>query len=118
MVHGLAVPAEIAAADGAMEFWKALKEVFPGTRHQRCWIHKIANVLNRFAKSMQPAVKADLRGIWQAGTRGPAETAMDIFSEKCGTKYENAVTCLAKEKEPSLPFYDFPAYPALSGPRA
>ena len=61
--RGLAVPPEIAVGDGAMGFWKALDEVFPGTRHQRCWVHKIANVLNKFPKSMQPAVKADLREI-------------------------------------------------------
>jgi transposase-like protein len=63
--RGLAVPPEVAVGDGAMGFWKALDEVFPGTRHQRCWVHKIANVLNKFPKSMQPTVKADLREIWQ-----------------------------------------------------
>ena len=90
--RGLSVPPEIAVGDGAMGFWKALDEVFPGTRHQRCWVHKIANVLNKFPKSMQPTVKADLREIWQAETRAAAETAMDTFSEKYGTKYEKAVT--------------------------
>ena len=64
--RGLKVPPEIAVGDGAMGFWKALDEVFPGTRHQRCWVHKIANVLNKFPKSMQPTVKTDLREIWQA----------------------------------------------------
>lgn len=107
--RGLAVPPEIAVGDGAMGFWRALDEVFPGTRHQRCWVHKIANVLNKFPKSMQPTVKADLREIWQAETRAAAETAMDIFSEKYGAKYEKAVTCLTKDKEALLTFYDFPA---------
>lgn len=79
--RGLAVPPEVAVGDGAMGFWKALDEVFPGTRHQRCWVHKIANVLNKFPKSMQPTVKADLREIWQADIRAAAETAMDNFSE-------------------------------------
>ncbi len=106
--RGLAVPPEVAVGDGAMGFWKALDEVFPGTRHQRCWDHKIANVLNRFPKSMQPTVKADLREIWQAETRATAETAMDIFSEKYGAKYEKAVTCLTKDREALLTFYDFP----------
>src|SRR6056297_158402 len=92
----------------AMGCWKALDEVFPGTRHQRCWVHKIANVLNKFPKSMQPTVKADLREIWQADTRAAAETAMDTFSEKYGAKYEKAVTCLTKDKEALLAFYDFP----------
>src|SRR6056297_2506597 len=106
--RGLAVPPEIAVGDGAMGFWKALDEVFPGTRHQRCWVHKIANVLNKLPKSMQPTVKADLREIWQADTRAAAETAMDTFAEKYGAKYEKAVTCLTKDKEALLAFYDFP----------
>lgn len=106
--RGLAVPPEVAVGDGAMGFWKALDEVFPGTRHQRCWVHKIANVLNKFPKSMQPTVKADMREIWQADIRAAAETAMDIFSEKYGAKYEKAVTCLTKDREALLTFYDFP----------
>jgi transposase-like protein len=106
--RGLAVPPEIAVGDGAMGFWKALDEVFPGTRHQRCWVHKIANVLNKFPKSMQPAVKVDLREIWQAETRAVADTAMDTFAEKYGAKYEKAVICLTKDKEALLTFYDFP----------
>lgn len=107
--RGLAVPPEIAVGDGAMGFWKALDEVFPGTRHQRCWVHKIANVLNKFPKSMQPTVKADLREIWQAETRAKAKAAMDIFAEKYGIKYEKAVNCLTKDRDALLAFYDFPA---------
>jgi len=107
--RGLSVPPEIAVGDGAMGFWKALDEVFPDTRHQRCWVHKTANVLNKFPKSMQPAVKVDLREIWQAETRIAAETAMTTFTEKYGIKYEKAVTCLTKDKDPLLAFYDFPA---------
>ena len=106
--RGLAVPPEVAVGDGAMGFWKALDAVFPGTRHQRCWVHKIANVLNRFPKSMQPTVKGDLREIWQADTRVAAETAMGTFSAKYGAKYEKAVTCLTKDREALLTFYDFP----------
>jgi transposase-like protein len=107
--RGLKVPPEVAVGDGAMGFWKALDEVFPGTRHQRCWVHKIANVLNKFPKSMQPTVKADLREIWQADTRAAAEAAMDTFAEKYGAKYEKAVTCLTKDRDALLTFYDFPA---------
>lgn len=107
--RGLSVPPEVAVGDGAMGFWKALDEIFPGTRHQRCWVHKTANVLNKFPKSMQPAVKADLREIWQAETRAAAEAAMDTFSEKYGAKYEKAVTCLTKDRGTLLAFYDFPA---------
>ena len=107
--RGLSAPPEIAVGDGAIGFWKALDEVYPGTRHQRCWVHKTANVLNKFPKSMQPAVKADLREIRQAETRAAAETAMDIFAEKYGAKYEKAMTCLTKDREALLAFYDFPA---------
>jgi transposase-like protein len=107
--RGLSVPPEIAVGDGAMGFWKALDEIFPGTRHQRCWVHKTANVLNKFPKSMQPTVKTDLREIWQAETRAVAETAMETFAEKYGAKYEKAVTCLTKDREAMLAFYDFPA---------
>ena len=107
--RGLSVPPEVAVGDGAMGFWKALDEVFPGTRHQRCWVHKTTNVLNKFPKSMQPTVKADLREIWQAETRAAAETAMGTFTEKYGAKYEKAVTCLIKDRDPLLAFYDFPA---------
>ncbi|MDP1732476.1 MAG: IS256 family transposase [Devosia sp.] len=107
--RGLAVPPELAVGDGALGFWKAMDEVFPGTRHQRCWVHKVANVLNKVPKSMQPGVKADLREIWQAETRAAADSAMTIFTEKYGAKYEKAVTCLTKDREALLAFYDFPA---------
>ena len=107
--RGLEVPPEIAVGDGAMGFWKALDEVFPGTRHQRCWVHKTANVLNKFPKPMHPAVKADLREIWQAETRAAAEAAMDTFADKYGAKYEKAVTCLTKDRAALLAFYGFPA---------
>ena len=107
--RGLAVAPEIAVGDGALGFWKALDEVFPGTRHQRCWVHKVANVLNKIPKSMAPAVKSDLRVIWQAETRTAAKAAMDIFSEKYGAKYGKAVACLTKDRDTLLAFYDFPA---------
>jgi transposase-like protein len=107
--RGLSVPPEIAVGDGAMGFWKALDEVVPGPRHQRCWVHKSANVLNRFPKSMQPAVKTDLREICQAETRAAAETAMDTFAEKYGAKYEKAASCLTRDRDALLAFYDFPA---------
>lgn len=72
-------------------------------------MHKVANVLNKMPKSMAPAVKSDLRDISQAETRAAAETAMDTFAEKYGTKYTKAVACLTKDREALLAFYDFPA---------
>jgi putative transposase len=107
--RGLAVAPEIAVGDGALGFWKALDEVFPGARHQRCWVHKVANVLNKFPKSMAPTVKSDLRDIWQAETRAVAEAAMDTFAAKYGAKYNNAVACLVKDREALLTFFAFPA---------
>ena len=113
--RGLAVPPELAVGDGALGFWKALDEVFPGTRHQRCWVHKIANVLNHFPKSMQPAVTADLREISHAETRAAALAAIETFREKYAAKYERGVACLTKDTEALLAFYDFPAEHHRSG---
>lgn len=107
--RGLAVPPELAVGDGALGFWKALDEVFPGTRHQRCWFHKMANVLNCFPKSMQPAATRDLREISHAETRAAALAAIATFKEKYATKYQRGVTCLTKNSEGLLAFYDFPA---------
>jgi transposase-like protein len=107
--QGLSLAPEIAVGDGALGFWKALDEVFPGTHHQRCWVHKIANVLNKVPKSVQHAMKADLREIHSAPTRADAEVAMSIFVEKYGTKYARAAECLTKDREALLAFYDLPA---------
>lgn len=107
--RGLAAAPEIAVGDGAMGFWKALEEIFPGARHQRCWVHKTANVLNKIPKSMAPAVKSDLRDIWQAETRAAAGTAIDTFAEKYGAKYDKAVACLTRDRDALLAFFDFPA---------
>jgi putative transposase len=92
--RGLAIAPEIAVGDGALGFWKALDEIYPGTRHQRCWLHKIGNVLNKVVKSVQPAMKADLREIHGAPTRAAAEGAVDVFVEKYGAKYPRAAECL------------------------
>ena len=107
--RGLTVPPELAVGDGALGFWKALDEAFPGTRHQRCWFHKASNVLNHFPKSMQPAVTSDLREIHHAETRAGALAALETFREKYRAKYERGVACLVKDAEALLAFYDFPA---------
>ena len=80
--RGLTIAPEIAVGDGALGFWRAIDEAFPGTRHQRCWLHKTANVLNKVPRSVQRTMKADLREIHGAPTRAAAETAMDVFAEK------------------------------------
>jgi putative transposase len=107
--RGLAVAPELATGDGALGFWKALEEVSPTTRHQRCTVHKTVNVLDKLPKSLQPAAKADLREIWTAPDRATAEVAIASFAEKYGAKYQKAVTCLVKDRDALLTFYDFPA---------
>jgi transposase-like protein len=107
--RGLVIAPELASGDGALGFWKALEAVSPTTRHQRCTVHKTANVLNKLPKSVQPAAKADLREIWMAPDRATAETAIATFAEKYGAKYDKAVTCLTKDRDALLTFYDFPA---------
>jgi transposase-like protein len=107
--RGWQIAPEIAVGDGALGFWKALDEVFPGSRHQRCWVHKIANILNKVALSVQPNMKKDLREVYLAPTRASADTAIGVFIEKYGAKHGKAVECLAKDRESLLAFYDFPA---------
>ena len=107
--RGLAMAPEVAVGDGALGFWKAVGEVFPGTRHQRCWFHKISNVLNKFPRSMAPAVTSDLQDIHHAETKAVALDAIKVFTEKYEVKYGPAVACLTKDAEPMLTFFDFPA---------
>jgi putative transposase len=107
--RGLTIAPELATGDGALGFWKALEEVSPTTRHQRCTVHKTVNVLDKLPKSLQPAAKADLREIWTAPDRTTAEAAIASFAEKYRAKYEKAVTCLVKDRDALLTFYDFPA---------
>ena len=106
---GLTIAPELATGDGALGFWKALDQVFPGTRHQRCTVHKTANVLNKVPKSIQNQVKHDLREVWTAPDRTTASRAIDIFAEKYAPKYDKAVHCLTKDRHQLLAFYDFPA---------
>jgi putative transposase len=107
--RGLAVAPELAVGDGALGFWKALEEVFPSTRHERCWLHKVANVLNAVPKSIGPQVKADLNEICRAPDRASAVAALDTFVEKYGAKYAKAVACLTRDRDPLLAFFSFPA---------
>ena len=107
--RGLTIAPELAVGDGALGFWKALDAVFPATRHQRCWVHKTANVLNKVALSVQGNMKKDLREVYLAPNRASAEVAIDIFAEKYGAKYDKAVECLTKDREALLAYFDFPA---------
>jgi putative transposase len=92
--RGLNIAPEVAIGDGALGFWKAVEEIFPGTRHQRCWLHKIVNVLDKVPFSVQPNMKQDLREICLAPNRAAAEAALNVFAEKYRVKYGKAVECL------------------------
>ena len=107
--RGLEEPPCLAIGDGALGFWAAVEKVFPTTRHQRCWVHKTANVLNKLPKSVQPRAKSGLHQIWQAESREDAEKAFDRFVEKYEPKYPKAAACLVKDQDSMLAFYDFPA---------
>jgi len=107
--RGLTIPPRLAVGDGALGFWAALREIYPETRQQRCWVHKTANVLNYLPKSLQPKAKAALHEIWMAATKAQALVAFEQFVAAFGAKYPKAVECLVKDRETLLAFYDFPA---------
>jgi len=101
--------AKLAVGDGALGFWAALNEVYPTTRHQRCWVHKTVNVLDKLPKRLHGDAKSALHEIWQADSRAAAEKAFDRFVAIYADKYPRAVDCLVKDRDELLAFYDFPA---------
>jgi putative transposase len=107
--RGLLIDPKLAVGDGALGFWKALPQVYPTTREQRCWVHKTANVLDKLPKRLQPKAKAMLHDIWQAATRADADKAFDLFVATYEAKYPKASECLRKDRVELLVFYDFPA---------
>lgn len=107
--RGLTIAPDLAAGDGALGFWAALRDVYPTTREQRCWVHKTANVLGAMPKALHEKAKAGLQDIWMAETKADAVVAFDIFVETYGVKYERAVKKLTKDKDVLFTFYDFPA---------
>ena len=107
--RGLVHAPKLAVGDGALGFWKALSKLYPDTEHQRCWVHKTANVLNKLPKSVQPKVKADLHEIWMAETREDAYKAFERTLKRFEPKYPQAMACLAKDRDALLAFYDYPA---------
>ncbi|MDI9627649.1 MAG: IS256 family transposase [Acidobacteriota bacterium] len=106
--RGMRAPV-LAIGDGALGFWAALREVFPETREQRCWFHKIANVLNCLPKSAQPGAKAALAEIWNAEDRDHAETAAKQFAAEYGVKWPKAAAKITDDLDVLLTFYDYPA---------
>jgi putative transposase len=107
--RGMTEAPKLATGDGSLGFWCALAKVFPSTRHQRCWVHKTMNVLDKLPKNQQPAAKAMLHDIWMSATREDAIKAFDRFIEVYGTKWPKAKECLVKDRAELLAFYDFPA---------
>ncbi len=106
--RGMTAPM-LAVGDGALGFWAAVKEVFPETQEQRCWVHKIRNVLNKLPKRLQERAKAMLHEIMYAEDRGSALEEIRRFADEYEAKYPKAVECLLKDQERLLTFFDFPA---------
>ena len=106
--RGMRAPV-VAVGDGALGFWGALRTVFPETTEARCWVHKVANVLNALPKSAQPSARRMLAEIRDAEDRRHAVTAIDAFAAEFGAKWPKAVAKIVDDAEPLLAFYDFPA---------
>lgn len=98
----------LAVGDGALGFWSALSEVFPQARAQRCWFHKIANVLGTLPKSAHPGAKKALAEIWNAESEDHALAAVAAFETAYGTKFPKAVAKVTDDVEELLAFYDYP----------
>jgi putative transposase len=107
--RGLQAGPLLAVGDGAMGFWAALEEVFPATRAQRCWFHKLGNVLNALPASQQARAKAAMQDIFMAATRADALAAFEKFVTAYSAKYPKAAEKLTQDKASLLAFYDFPA---------
>ena len=99
----------LAAGDGALGFWKAVRNVFPETREQRCWVHKIANVLDKLPKRLQGRAKEHLHEIMRAESEDAAHEEMGRFEREYGPKYPKAAKALLKDREVLTSFFDFPA---------
>ena len=106
--RGMRAPV-LAVGDGALGFWGALREVFPQARAQRCWFHKIANILGALPKSANPGAKRALAEIWNAEDRRHALDAVRAFEAAYGAKFPKAVAKITDDVEELLAFYDFPA---------
>jgi putative transposase len=106
--RGMRAPA-LAIGDGALGFWAAVRDVWPGTREQRDWVHRIMNVLDKLPKRLQPRAKEALKQIREAPTRAAAEEEIDRFEAEYGAKYPKAVASLRRDQDKLLTFYDFPA---------
>ena len=107
--RGLKRPPKVAVGDGALGFWSALEEVYPSTLHQRCWIHKMVNVLDKLPKKIHARAKELLHQMYHSDTKTDALEAYDQFMKLYRDKYPKACQCLEKDKDVLFTFYDFPA---------
>lgn len=107
--RGLQGGPKLATGDGALGFWNALSKEFPETRHQRCWVHRTANVLDKMPKSVQKQAKRLIHEIYLAPAKEEALKEFDKFIKLYEAKFPKAVQCLLKTKKETLAFYDFPA---------
>lgn len=107
--RGLKYSPKVATADGALGFWAAVEEAFPGVREQRCWLHKTVNILDKMPKRVHPEAKKMIQEMYMAPTKASAEEAYQAFVEHYKAKYPKAVECLEKDKDVLFTFYDFPA---------
>jgi len=99
----------LAVGDGALGFWKALREVFPATREQRCWVHKLANVVDGLPKTAHPAAKNAIAEIYNAEDKDQASRAIRAFERQYGAKFPKAVAKIVDDEDVLLAFYDYPA---------
>jgi putative transposase len=106
--RGMQAPV-VSIGDGALGFWSAVREVWPETKEQRDWFHKMGNVLDKLPKRLQGKATQLLRDIYRSETKEAAAERIDVFAETFGTKHEKAVQCLVKDREALLTYYDFPA---------
>jgi putative transposase len=107
--HGLKAGPELAIADGALGFWKALPQIYPRSREQRCWVHKTANILDKMPKSVQTNAKRLIHEMYMTETKEKALKAYKRFIKTYEDKYPRAVQCLVKDYDQLFTFYDFPA---------
>jgi transposase-like protein len=107
--RGLDIEPSLAIGDGALGFWKAMRQVWDTTQEQRCWVHKTANVLDKLPKGSQGKAKQMLHEIYLAESRAEAEKAFDLFVATYRAKHPKATDCLEKDQEVLLTFYAFPA---------
>lgn len=107
--RGMIEAPKLAIGDGSLGFWIALSKVFPSTRHQRCWVHKTMNMLDKLPNKEQPQAKMMLHEIWMSASKADASKALDRFIKVYGDKWPRVAECLEKDRAVLLAFYDFPA---------